>query len=308
MNLPDENNTKKEMAEDPIENEPILEFSEAEIENMIDTQAEPGPAIAGECVDSATNVDFERLCDEIVKAMHRLKVPGVAIGVLNGDEEQTAGLGITNVDNPLPVTAGTLFQIGSITKTVTCTAIMKLVEEGKLSLDLPVRTYLPDLRLRDANAARQVTLRHLLTHTAGWEGDYFDDSGPGDDALASMVSRLDRLHQITSPGTFFSYNNAGFYLVGRLIEIATGKPYEAVIKEMVLVPLGMKMSFFFPGDMMTYRVVSGHEAIYHNDVNEPKVARPWGLARAGNAVGGLVSTVNDLLRYARFHMGEGTDS
>lgn len=299
--------SEKPTDDEQIDGEPVIEISDAEIASMIEEQAEPGPAMPSEYNESANSEEFEHLCDEIVRLMRRLKIPGVAVGILNGNDEQTAGLGITNVENPLPVTADTLFQIGSITKTVTCTAIMRLVEEGKLSLDIPIRAYLPDLRLQDGKAAEQVTLRHLLTHTAGWEGDYFDDTGTGDDALAKMVTRLDRLAQLTSPGTVYSYNNAGFYLVGRLLEIAAGKPYEAVVKELLLNPLQMNMSFFFPGDMMTYRVASGHEAVYKDENKGPEVARPWGLARAGNAIGGLVSTVKDLLQYARFHMG-GTTS
>src|SRR5687768_12400291 len=108
--------------------------------------------------------------------MERLHVPGVAVGVQHEGKEHTAGFGVTNVDHPVPVDADTLFQIGSTTKTVTGTVAMQLVESGMLDLDAPVRTYLPDLRLSNEAVAGAVTMRHLFTHTAGWVGDYFEDT------------------------------------------------------------------------------------------------------------------------------------
>src|SRR5258708_22530948 len=96
---------------------------------------------------------FNDLCQQIEQAMQRFPVPGVAVGVIDGDREYTAGFGVTSIDNPLPVTDETLFQIGSTTKTVTGTLAMRLVEEGKLDLDVPVRTYLPELRLMEEDVA-----------------------------------------------------------------------------------------------------------------------------------------------------------
>jgi len=245
--------------------------------------------------------DFEALCEEPLAAMEKAQVPGVALGVLYGDAEYTAGFGVTSLDNPLPVTAETLFQIGSITKTFVGTAVMRLEEAGKLSLDVPLRTYLPDLRLADEDTATRVSLRHCLTHTGGWLGDYFNDFGDGDDALARMVASLVTLPQLTPLGQIWSYNNAGFYLAGRVIEVVTGKPFEAALKELVLDPLGLSTTLFFPKDVMTYRFVVGHEV----SETGARVARPWAIGRASHAAGGLVSCLPDLFRYARFHIGDG---
>ncbi len=248
---------------------------------------------------------FDSLHQEINAAMARLHVPGVALGVIHGERQHSAGFGVTNVEHPLPVDAGTLFQIGSITKTVTATAIMRYVEQGRLALDAPLRTYLPELRLADEDTAARVTPRHLLTHTAGWVGDYFDDSGPGDDALARSLTKLAGLPQLTPVGEVWSYNNAGFYLAGRLLEVVGGRPYEQLIRELVLEPLEMQRSFFFAAEAITHRVAAGHEAVYGAAPAQPAVARPWGLSRSGNALGGLVCSVNDLLRYAHFHLHGG---
>jgi CubicO group peptidase (beta-lactamase class C family) len=173
---------------------------------------------------------------------------------------------------------------------------------GKLDLDTPVRHWMPLLILGDEEVASKVTLRHLLTHTGGWMGDYFDDLGWGDDALTAIVGRMSSLPQLTPLGQVYSYNNAGFYLAGKLIEIAAGQTYERAIKELVLDPLGLEMSFFFPDDVMLHRFVVGHQI----ESGVLKVCRPWAIGRAGHPVGGLVSNVKDLLFYARFHLGEGS--
>jgi CubicO group peptidase (beta-lactamase class C family) len=245
---------------------------------------------------------FDRICDAIRASMDETQAPGVAVGLLHEGEEHVAGFGVTSVENPLDVTPDTLFQIGSITKTFTGTAEIRLVERGELDLDAPVRTYLPDLKLSDEDVAARVTTRHLLTHTGGWIGDHFDDFGNGDDALARMCGSLARLPQLTPLGEVWSYNNAGFYLAGRVIEVLTGKSYETALQELVLDPLGLENTFFFADDVMTRRFAVGH---YRNDDGPPAVARPWGIGRAHHAAGGIASSVRDLLRYARFHMGEG---
>jgi len=251
------------------------------------------------------NAKFLEVCETIVAEMKRLKIPGVAIGVFLNGKEYAAGFGVTSVENPLSVTPDTLFQTGSISKTFTGTIFMRLVEAGKVELDAPVRRYLPKLKLSDEDVAERVTLRHLLTHTGGWIGDYFNDYGNGDDALEKMVHNIAKLEQITSLGETWSYNNIGFNIAGRVVEVVTGKPFEAVAQEMILDPLGMDMTFYFPDDtLITHRFVVGH----HKDGKKVKVSRPWAIGRNGAPVGGAVSTVKDLLTFARFHMGDGKSS
>src|SRR5262249_15197859 len=146
----------------------------------------------------------------------------------------------TNVNHPATVAADTLFQIGSITKTMTATIVMRLVEMGKLDLGTPIRAYLPDLRLSDEAGAARRTMRHLLTHVGGWEGDYliFADTGRGDDALARFIAKMEGAPQLTPLGEVWAYNNAGFYIAGRVIEAVTGQSYEMAAKKLQLVPLG----------------------------------------------------------------------
>jgi CubicO group peptidase (beta-lactamase class C family) len=242
---------------------------------------------------------FNQFCGLIVEGMKRLGVPGVAAGILHNNREYVAGFGVTSIENPLPVDPDTLFQIGSTTKTFTATAVMCLVEMGKLDLDKPIRDYLPDLHLADSSVARRVTMRHLLTHVGGWVGDYCAYFGEGDDALAKMVAAFVRLPQVTPLGKVFSYNNAGFNLAGRVIEVITGQPYETVVKTLILNPLDLKMTFFFPEEVMIYRFAVGHVMQEY----KPAVAHPWAVGRAMNPASGLSSTVSDMLNYARFHLG-----
>ena len=245
---------------------------------------------------------FDELCAAVEATLAETGTPGAAVGLLHERNEHVAGFGTTSVENPLEVTPDTLFQIGSITKTFTGTVVMALVERGDLDLDAPVRRYLPKLRLEDERVAAQVTMRHLLTHTAGWLGDYFADHGSGDDAAERMVADLARLPQLTPLGEVWSYNNAGFYLAGHVIEVVTGETYERVVANLLLDPLELADTLFFAEDVMTRRFAVGHHRV---EEGPPSVARPWAIGRAHHAAGGIASSVRDLLRYARFHLGEG---
>ncbi|HEX5807127.1 MAG TPA: serine hydrolase domain-containing protein [Anaerolineales bacterium] len=245
---------------------------------------------------------FKKIAKKIVSEMKRLQVPGVAIGIWHNGQESAEGFGITSVEHPLTVTADTLFQTGSISKTFTGTMMMQLAEQGKVDLDAPVRKYIRDFKLRNKEVAQKVTVRHLLTHMGGWVGDYFNDFGNGDDALARMVRDVAKLPQAQPLGTLWSYNNTGFNIASRIIEIVAKKPYEQAAQEILFDPLGLKMSFFYPSDeLFTHRFVVGHQKVN----GKVQVTRPWAIGRAGNGVGGVVSTVCDLLKYARFHMSKG---
>jgi CubicO group peptidase (beta-lactamase class C family) len=243
---------------------------------------------------------FETLCEAAEESLERSGVPGASIGVDHDGAEDAAGFGVTSIEHPLEVDAETLFQIGSITKTVTGTLALQLVENGALDLDAPIRRYLPTFRLADDDVAERVTTRHLLTHTGGWYGDYFADPSRGDDALERILPELAELPQLAPLGQIWSYCNSGFYIAGRVIEVLTGKPFESAARELVLEPLGMSRSFFFPEEVLSHRFAVGHR----DEEGQTIVARPWALARAASVAGGITSNVRDLLRYARFHLGQ----
>src|SRR5690349_18679345 len=162
---------------------------------------------------SANNPRFDALVALTEAKMKEYGVPGVALGVIEGGTTTIRGLGITNVEDSIPINAHTIFPIASISKTFAATAMMRLVEQGKVDLRAPVRTYLPDFRVQDDEVSRRVTIWNLLTHTSGWEGQV---SGPerGDDTLRQFVSTLGDLMQLAPPGAAWSYNNAGFSVAG----------------------------------------------------------------------------------------------
>ncbi len=252
---------------------------------------------------TTVRVESKELTAKFVELANELQVPGAAVGIYHDGAEQYAIHGVTSVENPLPVTEDTLFQFGSTGKTYTATAIMCLVEQGKLDLDAPVRNYVPELRLKDEATAQRVTILQLLNHSAGWQGDYFEDTGRGDDAVTRYVEKMSELDQVTELGTEASYNNAAVVLAGRVIEKVTGKIYEEAIKEILLEPLGLTQTFAFMNDIMTRRFVVGHT--HHHD-GRITVARPWALPRSVVPAGGWSSNVRDQLAWARFHLGNGT--
>jgi CubicO group peptidase (beta-lactamase class C family) len=230
--------------------------------------------------------------------------PGVAVGILHKGRAFAQGFGVRSIEAPDRVDEETLFQIGSTTKTFTAAAIMRLVERKELDLDVPVRRYVKQLKLKDAEVAKKVTLRHLLTHTGGWVGDFFPAMGRGDDAVARLVDGLAKIPQLTPLGEVWHYNNAGFVLAGHVLEKVTGQTYEAAVKELLFDPLGMTRSFFFADEAVAYRIAAGHIAKTFKS-RQHKVAQPWALDRSSGPAGAIIADVIDQLRWAQFNMGDG---
>lgn len=234
-----------------------------------------------------------------------LGVPGAAVGIYHAGAEHYAFHGVTSIDNPLPVDASTLFQFGSTGKTYTATALLRLVDQGRVELSAPVRRYVPELRLRDESVAAEVTVLHLLNHTAGWDGDYHKDTGNGDDALARYVAGMAEIAQVNPLGAEVSYNNASLSLAGHLIEKVTGLTYERAIQQLLLDPVGLADTYFFPTDIMTRRFAVGHNQSPDGAVS---VARPWALPRSAAPAGGLSATAGDQIAWAKFHLTDGKNA
>jgi CubicO group peptidase (beta-lactamase class C family) len=244
-----------------------------------------------------------QLSDFVEATAKKFKIPGVAVGVWASGKEAYACHGVTSVDNPLPIDQDTLFLVASVTKTFTATTLMRLVAEGKVELNAPVRRYLPELQLKDRQAADTVTVLNLLNHTAGFDWRVNADTGEGDDALARSVAKMLSLKQIAPPGTRVSYSQAGYNLLGRIIEQVTGQTFEQAVASLVFEPLGLSHSFFARDDIMTRRFAVGHN---RGEDGTLSIARPWRHSRGDNPGGGLASSVADLLRWARFHLGDGS--
>ena len=243
--------------------------------------------------------------DEVVRhAMAEWQIPGVTVAMVHDGEVETHGYGVISLDTNYPTHPDTLFQVGSNSKVFTATLVMRMVEAGLLDLDAPIATYLPDLTLADPTAAATITLRQLLSHTSGLEGDRFEDTGEGDDALARYVAGAGDWAQETAPGRHWSYCNSGFGIAGRIVEVVTGTGFEAAMKERVFDPLGLERSFYFAHEAIVYSAAAGHTQLPGQDA--PHVALPYHIGRRAHAAGGIIASAGDLLEFLRFHMGDGT--
>ena len=232
------------------------------------------------------------------------KVPGAVLGVLDGDGVSVYAAGLTNKNTGVDVTTDTLFQIGSITKVWTATLVMRLVDEGLLDLDEPVVTYLPELRFADADVTVKVTLRHLLSHSSGIGGDHILDTGRGDDNLERYVATCAELGQEHELGATMSYCNTGYSLTGRVIEKVTGKTWDQVLRERLIVPLGVTHTNTLPEEAILFRVAAGHVKLPGQD--DEQVTPMWVLPRSAGPAGLINSTAADLLTFVRLHLGGGT--
>ncbi len=237
----------------------------------------------------------------------RYHVAGAALGVMLGDEVRAVGSGVVNVNTGVETTPDTLFQIGSITKVYTTTLIMQLVDEGRIELDAPARTYLPDLRFGGDRAAETVTIRHLLTHTSGVDGDYFDDFGRGDDCVERYVAACAMLPSLFAPGAMWSYCNAGFVVLGRIIEMMLGMSWDRALHERLLRRIGARMTVTLPEEALMHRTAAGHNVDPSLKIS---LVPMWNMPRAQGPAGSTpCSTVANLLTFARLHIdgGRGSD-
>lgn len=240
----------------------------------------------------------------LTPVLEEFSVPGAAVAVYAGGEVVEHAAGVLNKATGVEATPESLFQIGSITKLWTTTLVMQLVDEGKLDLDLPVRSYLPDFALADDAAAAKITLRQLLCHTAGFEGDIFTDTGRGDDCVEKFVATLATDAQLFSPGERFSYNNAGFCVLGRVIEVLRGKCYDDCLREYLFTPLGLTHAAASPYEAIMHRAALGH--IRQQPEDDPEPAPVWCLARSNAPAGAaLAMSPRELLTFARMHLDGG---
>lgn len=231
------------------------------------------------------------------------KVPGASLAVLAGDEITTAAAGVLNLSTGAPVTAESVFQIGSISKVYTATVVMQLVEEGLIDLDEPVAEVLPEFQLADPDVTKKVTMRHLLTHTSGIQGDHFVDTGRGDDCVARFVATCAELGQSHPLGATMSYCNTGYVIAGRVIEVLTAKTWDEAMKERIFEPLGLSKTVTLPEEVLRFAGAIGHVSPKPGD--DPEVAPVWGLPRSAGPAGLICSTASEVLAFAQVHMRPG---
>jgi len=231
-------------------------------------------------------------------------VPGAAVAASVGGEVVEVAAGLLSRSTGVAATTDSVFQIGSITKVWTATLVMQLVEEGELELDAQLRRYLPELRLADEGAAASMTVRQLLSHTAGFEGDIFTDTGPGDDALEKYVARLDDVAQLFPPGERFSYNNAGYCVLGRLVEVLRGASYDECLRSRLFAPLGLTHAATSAAEAILFRAAVGH--VRPSPQDEQQSAPVWSMGRSNAPAGSILAmSARDLVAFAQLHLNGG---
>ena len=236
-------------------------------------------------------------------------VPAISIAVWSNGEFLETASGVLNTQTGVEATTDSIFQIGSITKVFTSSLIMLLVEQGRLDLEAPIKSYLPDLNLADPIAAKTITARQLLNHTSGMLGDYFPDDHHEDGPhIARYVDRCSLLPQLTRPGDSFSYCNAGYAIAGRLIEVILGLSWHQAMQELIFRPLGMDHAITRPSEVIRFRAAIGHVVDSSNAIQWRPTSGKY-LCQ-GQAAAGLTTsmTASDLISFARAHLEDGRNS
>jgi CubicO group peptidase (beta-lactamase class C family) len=253
-------------------------------------------------------LNFYQMEKSINKIMQESNIPGLALAIVQEHKLIYAkGFGVTSVeDGGLPVTPETLFRIGSITKSLTGTAIMRLVEAGKLDLDTPIKTYIDWFRLSDPEATEQVTLRMLLSHTSGLptdgtNGQYFGQRDPHG-LEKSVREEIPEYALIAPHNRVMSYSNPGISLAGYVAEVVSGKPYAELMQDLVFEPLKMQRTTFDPTIALTYPSAQSHDL---DDGGKLHVQHHYADYVAHYPAGFAISTVTDMANFAIMHMQQG---
>jgi CubicO group peptidase (beta-lactamase class C family) len=231
-------------------------------------------------------------------------VPGATLAIGLGDELLDFATGVINVNTTVATTPTSIFQIGSNTKLLTTTLVMQLVDSGDVDLDQPVRRYLPEFALADRDAAEEITVRQLLTHSSGIQGDYFRGFGRGDEAVELYVASLGDIGLVHRPGQLWSYCNTGFVVAGRLAEVLAGSPYHELLRNRICRPLGLRRTTVLVEEMVAERCAVGHVPGPGGTPRVPPVVvMEYAQAPAGSMT---TATAAELVRFVQMHLRGGT--
>jgi len=241
----------------------------------------------------------DKIDDYITAQLRRLHIPGASLAIVrDGKIIKAQGYGLASLELKAPATKDTVYEIGSNTKQFTAAAIMMLVEQGKIQLDDAITKYFPEA----PQAWSAITIRHLLTHTSGIQNhvavphwlDVFRtnlafETSPSRDELLKMFFKLSLEFQ---PGESWAYDNTGYYLLGVIIEKASGKSYWQFVNERIFKPLGMNVTRSTDPKPIVQNRASGYE--WKNDHFEN---RPVLLPTIAFSAGSLLSIVGDMAKW-----------
>ena len=236
--------------------------------------------------------DHAAKIQEVLALAHKYRqFNGSALVAENGTVVYKGAFGLANMEWNIPNTPDTKFRLGSITKQFTSTLTMQLVEQGKIKLDAKISDYLPDYR---KDIGQKVTIHQLLTHTSGipsytGQPGFFENVSRNPYKVDDFVKKYASGDLEFEPGSKFSYNNSGYFLLGAIIEHVTGKPYEQVLKENIFDPIGMKNTGYDHHDTIIPKRSTGYNKTRDGYTNSLylDMSIPY-------AAGSMYSTVEDL--------------
>jgi CubicO group peptidase (beta-lactamase class C family) len=251
----------------------------------------------------AKKMDIERSRARVSELLAEYGIPSASIGILQDREVTDFAVGSKNLATGEPATTDTIYQCGSMTKTWTALAFMQLVDEGKASLDEPVRTYLPGFTVADPEVSGLITPRHLLNHTNGIEEDY-GDPGEGEDVYRRMVENIAGAPQVHPPGYTHGYSAAlGYAILARIMEVIDGKGWDQVMKDRLFDALELTATSSWREQVDPGRAASGHLI---RSLAEGPIVSPLGhLPRAFGPGGNLSSTAREVLAMAHVFLHQG---
>jgi CubicO group peptidase (beta-lactamase class C family) len=247
-----------------------------------------------------------RLDAELPRLVAAHEVPGASVAVLVDGQTVEASAGVVNLRTGVETSPDAVFMIQSITKVWTATLVMQLVDEGLVELDAPVRMYLAGFRTDDELASAGITVRHLLTHTGGFEGDIWAPTTSGEDALERFVEELvARAPQHSRPGELFSYCSAGYGVLGRLVEVLREMPYARALRQYLAGPLAVAELAFCADEALLFRTAIGHARPSEDEALRPLKA--WAVMPPSNPAAGnqLSMAARGLIAFARMHLADG---
>jgi CubicO group peptidase (beta-lactamase class C family) len=248
--------------------------------------------------------ELESFVDPIIEdQMAEYSLPGVAfVLVQDGEIVLSKGYGVMEDGSDEPIDPEqTIFDLGSVAKLFTATAVMQQVEQGNLDLDTDVREYLSDVEIPDTYD-EPITLRHLMTHTPGFDERMFLGMiAPGPDEIQPLNENLNEHMppRIRPPGETMQYSNTGMAIAGRIIEEVSGESFSEYIENHIFDPLGMERSTFDYPDELIPDMATGHEAT----AGPTMPMEVWHLN--DRPAGGIRSTIEDIARFMNAHLDEG---
>lgn len=247
--------------------------------------------------------DFQGYVQELVD---KHSIPAASVAVWHNKELHQATSGFINFAAVEKAAPESVFQIGSITKVMTASLIMQLVDEGRLNLEVAVKHYLSDFAIADDKASEAITVRQLLNHTSGIAGDFMpDESHPAGSSIARYMDYCRQLPLVHPVGECYSYSNAAFVIAGRLVEVVAGGNWFEAIEERIFNPLKMHNASSRPADIAHDSVAIGYESSSATDNHWLPSKRPYlplGLTPAGASV---TMTAVDLIKFAVAHLNNG---